>query len=308
MIHINNIETDIADHCNLSCKHCSHHSPFLSPSFYKVEEFRRDINTLKEHVRCDWFKILGGEPLLNKNLVDYIDIVRECGISENIALFTNGILLDKIDSTVLSKLDCLYVSQYPTKFEDRVVRNIERVRETIPRLLIYTNKIRSFDTQEFLEKNTDEKLVNRIWNACKIRYECNAVYKGYFVKCMASLRKTTFLKVNNALKQDIGLDEYAVSLSEPNLKSRLLNYIFSNEPLAPCSWCTGSCGKEVPHEQTNTQNKNLDTCISDVLDYSKLDAPREQHLKMPSLLTRKLEYKTFVDIDGITHKQSQDIL
>lgn len=306
MLTISNIETDIADHCNLACSHCSHHSPFIRPSFYQLEEFERDINILKNYVRCDWFKILGGEPLLNRNFKQYIDAIRRSNISDNIALFTNGVLLDKIDHASLDELDCLYVSIYPTKYQKRVIESIQRIKNSMPGLVIHTRYVDTFEAQEFLAKNTNEKLVNRIWNACKIRYECNAVYRGYFIKCMTSYRKEQFLKRVGQSSDELNKDSYGCSLVGPELKTRLFNYIFSNTPLTSCSWCVGSCGKDVKHEQ-RSDLINIPATVNDVLDFDKLGKPHEVYLKPPSIFTRQAGYKTYVDIDGITHTPFQDI-
>ena len=300
MIRINNLETDIVDHCNLKCEHCAHHSPYITPGVYSVEEFERDVRVLSTVLQSEWFKIVGGEPTLNPNIDKYIDIIRQYNLSEKIALFTNGILLDRVDTDDLSQLNCLVVCEYklgPLQTE-RIHQSVEKIRQTLPKLQIIHRKIDKFEQQNFTIKNTNTELVNKIWNRCKLRFECNVIYRGNFAKCIVTLRKSEFLKFNGISES---FTEDLCPIHENNLKKRLIKYIYSNSSLKACSWCVGSCGKEVDNIQVKPVRNNFK--IEDVIDWNIVNSsPTTTKLQyqLPDI-SRKTNYTTYIDIDGIVH-------
>jgi MoaA/NifB/PqqE/SkfB family radical SAM enzyme len=122
------IEVHIAEHCNLKCKGCSHFSPLANKIFLEPEMFERDCARLAEITgRLVTIKLLGGEPLLNKNVTAFFEIARRYFKTTVVQLTTNGMLLaNQPDSFWIA---ChkykIYVeiSDYPINI------NIETVRE-----------------------------------------------------------------------------------------------------------------------------------------------------------------------------------
>jgi len=90
------ISIDISHHCNLNCQGCDHFSPLAEPRFYELEEFSRDINRLSElsGKTLGIIKLMGGEPLLNPNIIDYMKVSRECFPNTRIEIVSNGIILN----------------------------------------------------------------------------------------------------------------------------------------------------------------------------------------------------------------------
>lgn len=91
------IETHIEDACNLKCRGCSHFSVFAKSHRKDLEEFRREFTRLAEIESIPVIRIMGGEPLLNPDFVEYCRIARQCFPDSKIVLVTNGILRDKLD-------------------------------------------------------------------------------------------------------------------------------------------------------------------------------------------------------------------
>lgn len=308
MIIISNLETDVADHCNLKCKHCAHHSPYLNRSFYSATEFEKDIKSISTILHSEWFKVLGGEPLLNTDLFQYIKIIKKYKISDNIAIFTNGILLDRVGVEVLDGIDVLYVSEYPLtpNLNEKIKSGILRVRKSHPKLTIIHNYYNTFGAQEFTVKNDDKQLVKKIWDRCKLRFECNTIYRGYFSKCIVARRKRDFLMAANCVEDYDALNTLEsdnCNLHTPNLRERFLKYYFSDTPLDTCKWCAGSCGKSVPHRQ-NTDRHIEHNTISDVIDIEALSKPSlltQQSYFHVSAALRKVKSTTVIDNDGIHH-------
>ncbi len=93
--YLTNFTVDISHHCNLNCKGCDHFSPLAEPGFYDLKEFKNDMSRLSELTDgfVDRIGIMGGEPLLNPDVLEYLKITRNYFPNTKIRLVTNGILL-----------------------------------------------------------------------------------------------------------------------------------------------------------------------------------------------------------------------
>jgi len=71
-------EYHVAWHCNLNCKGCGHNSNlYTRPRFGDLEHFRRDMNRLTElFSNISKIRLMGGEPLLNPQLGEFITSAR----------------------------------------------------------------------------------------------------------------------------------------------------------------------------------------------------------------------------------------
>ena len=98
-------EMAIIDYCNLNCKGCNHYSPIFG---HKLPDFNKridDINRLKGIFdRIVEFGLIGGEPLLSSDVIDYIEATRELLPTTQIQMVTNGLLIPSIDEKVLCSI------------------------------------------------------------------------------------------------------------------------------------------------------------------------------------------------------------
>ncbi|MBQ7561463.1 MAG: radical SAM protein [Synergistaceae bacterium] len=94
-----NFEVHLADHCNLNCVGCNHFSPLAEPSCVSIETFKRDFERMGELFshKCGRIHLLGGEPLLNPDVIELMKIARENFPEGEINIYTNGILLPQQD-------------------------------------------------------------------------------------------------------------------------------------------------------------------------------------------------------------------
>ena len=95
-MNLSNLQIHIVDHCNLTCDLCGHFSNITSPSYLEIDWFQEQItrvSKLFDSIRR--LLILGGEPLLHPNLVEFLAVSRKHFPHTNIELWTNGILLER---------------------------------------------------------------------------------------------------------------------------------------------------------------------------------------------------------------------
>lgn len=91
------IEISIVEHCNLNCARCSNFSPLAEEHFADLTIFENSIKKLSKisNKRVDEVRLIGGEPLLNPNLIKYFEILKQYLPRTHLSIFTNGILLPK---------------------------------------------------------------------------------------------------------------------------------------------------------------------------------------------------------------------
>jgi molybdenum cofactor biosynthesis enzyme MoaA len=89
-------EINVAEHCNLSCRACSHLSPVHPKAFADPAVVARDLGALAHSYHAKTVRLLGGEPLLHPDLPSVIDAVRASRVCETITVVTNGILQPRV--------------------------------------------------------------------------------------------------------------------------------------------------------------------------------------------------------------------
>ncbi|MDE6568466.1 MAG: radical SAM protein [Lachnospiraceae bacterium] len=94
---IHHLEAHAADGCNLNCKGCLHFANLYDrgelPDLRKLLE---DIRRVEENCEIFQFRILGGEPLLNPELPQFLSKLRGVLPDTDIAVISNGILIPKV--------------------------------------------------------------------------------------------------------------------------------------------------------------------------------------------------------------------
>ena len=89
------VEVNVVDHCNLNCQMCDHFSPLASPWFLDLDSFESGCKRLSELFggTMGYIALLGGEPLLHKELPTIIRIARKYFPNTHLGIYTNGLLL-----------------------------------------------------------------------------------------------------------------------------------------------------------------------------------------------------------------------
>ena len=89
-------ETHITEACNLKCRGCSHFSVFAKPHHKDLGEFEREFKRLAEIEKIGIIRLMGGEPLLNPDFMEYLRIARRYFPHTKLVLVTNGLLADRL--------------------------------------------------------------------------------------------------------------------------------------------------------------------------------------------------------------------
>jgi MoaA/NifB/PqqE/SkfB family radical SAM enzyme len=248
------VEYNVTEHCNLSCYGCDHASPLLPEKFAAIEDFSRDFSALARVYHAEELRILGGEPLLHPDLLEFLREGRRIGIADSIWLYTNGVLLHTMPEELWELIDGLHLSAYPgvrRRLDDAQCARLCEAHGVKLDLEHYTEFTRTLVNQRIRER----KLVTAIYQHCRMAVECNTVHEGRFYKCAPA----PFMGPRLAL-QGIDFDNRAqdgVPLHDnPTLRDDLESYLNAPTPLAGCSYCLGTSGPLVPHRQLDRKGCN----------------------------------------------------
>ena len=113
------VESEITEFCNLNCKGCADFINLVpDKKHYALEEFTKDYTRLSElFYTVKKIRLMGGGPLLNPQLGEYVKVCRKLFPAADIRIVTNGLLIPKLSPKTLQTIQknkCKFdISNYP---------------------------------------------------------------------------------------------------------------------------------------------------------------------------------------------------
>lgn len=224
------VEFSVALHCNMNCRSCTHFSPLSKKHFYDFDIFQKDIQRLRQLIdRIDTIRIMGGEPLLNPQLVDYIVLTRKAYPYSEIQLVTNGLLLktmgEELINTLLKNGILIHISFYPAIAEgvEDIIGFLEEHK------LSYT--VEGMITR-FAKVLSKHKIGNPFSPFKPAGCNCPNLFEGYMTVCPRVMFISDLNKAFDTNYPEEGkIDLYDKALTYEKFKERLKRAI----PL--CDYC-----------------------------------------------------------------------
>ena len=176
------VEMHITDYCNLNCVGCVHFSPIFEKKNPDFNRRIKDLYKLKELFGDSILiiSLLGGEPLLNSQVTNYMKVAREVFPDSEIELVTNGLLLPNMKEVFFETSHdnniTLVVSEYfPThKIISKIVDRFNYYK--------IDYQIRTFDEKQWFNKPLSTKKNSKYEKLC-ISNGCIAVCEGEIARC-----------------------------------------------------------------------------------------------------------------------------
>ena len=213
---IYNIDYHVTDRCNLKCVGCNNYCPLVPDDFKDktIDEVREDFNIISKF-RGDFVRlsIIGGEPSLNKNIPEILDLAREMFPDNEIVMVSNGLLVRRLigwkDSFIKNDVH-LIVTIYPYTPDDTYITNYNTIINEFPNNLLTMWDYRSEDGILFFQT---KMLSNDIINSeeetkqCSMRY-CTQYKDGFIYLCgyHANLKYLKAKFPDIKIEDDLSLD------------------------------------------------------------------------------------------------------
>ncbi len=242
------LEAHAVDHCNLRCVHCCTLSPRLAERFLDPRELERDLALAARVLRPAIFKLTGGEPLLHPGLTELLDVARASGISPQLSLTTNGLLLERQPDALFERLERLTLSLYSSApLPEGALERVEaRCREH--GLVLTVKRISRFARMDAPARLEPEQ-AHQVHAACWLKVRCHMLRAGRFYACTRPPHLQQALAARGLSLPLARQDGLALEGQAAALLSRLADYLERAEPLASCSFCLGASGAWEPHAQ-----------------------------------------------------------
>ncbi len=236
MIRIPHLETDVTTACQLSCVACNHHVPLwrkAGPKHASVDQVAADLNALAKILHADVWGALGGEPLLNPKLVELLHIAKDSGISDEIEVWTNGLLLPKMPKAFWkAPFDTIVLSIYPGKHDAASLAQVEALTATSGKKLVLKDETKNPNFRTLLEPvPTDAAATRAKFAGCFFRHFSRVANWGCFYTCCCAPHMSTL--VGGQTENPDGVRIF--DLTERSLRA----YLNRTEPLWACQICAG---------------------------------------------------------------------
>jgi len=243
LIHRESLDINITTCCTNKCANCSHAAPFSDPWWLDVNRLKEQLDIIAPFLKVDMLQILGGEPLLHKDLPEIIRICAESKIGKDTIVITNGTLLPAMKDDFWEAIDhnTIRISQYPKL-------NLGAIAE----LLIEKNKTyliqwiahKSFDFfYQFRNNPAADSFATCIW-----KNRCLTLHEGFLYRCAQSCfwpgRFFPFVQEGISLE---GLTE------------EKLNSLWVQEPITTCAYCDASNKRSKWHEVSTLEEWTKDS-------------------------------------------------
>ena len=237
--YIKYLEVHLTDHCNLNCKGCCHFSPLSPKVFLTLEEFEKDAERLSKiiHQKLNRLIFLGGEPLLNKDIIEFFRIAKKYFPNTDIQVLTNGILLPKMDSSfwiVCRELDIqIDITMYPINFDYSKV--INKIKSESIRYFIYDDGI--VENKEFdkycLDITASQNSELNFFHECIMAKDCAFLAHGRIYPCQIAHNVKIF---NDFFELDFKQsNEDFIDIYKVNDENEI--YEFLTHPIPFCKYC-----------------------------------------------------------------------
>lgn len=236
--YLTNFVIDITHHCNLNCKGCDHFSPLAEEGYYDLEQFKKDIKRISEltNGRIDRIGIMGGEPLLNPNCIEYLKISRQYLPNTKIRLVTNGILLTKQSEIFWQKLKELNIYVEYTKYDINLDYN--KIDEIVKKYQVhvevygYNQNVVKTSHKIPLDLNGNQDVVYNFLN-CFHGNHCITLKNGKIYTCTVAPNIEHF---NKYFDKDIPLSDYdGIDIYKVNNIQEILQFLA--KPIPFCRFC-----------------------------------------------------------------------
>lgn len=180
------VQYAITMHCNLNCRRCAAFANLCDEEYADLDTFEKTLNGLKHRFSyIPSIGLLGGEPLLNPQLPEFIEKVHEILPDTRVRIVTNGLLLLTMDEKLiklLKKYDVyVRITQYPVTVN--IMSDIISFLEKNG--LKHSESCLVTEFGRFLHREENREQIGRFCDngRCIVEKLCYHIYNGRICTC-----------------------------------------------------------------------------------------------------------------------------
>ncbi len=254
-INIPQVEFVLTTKCTLRCKNCSNFIPAIKDKYtMSLDEFKNNVDALaKGSNEIQTALLLGGEPLLNKDLPAMVSYIAKNRKFKTIYIVTNATLdfSEELLSAIKEYKDKVrvYISNYSINKELENRLKTKHIVEVLDQNGIghYT-----FDDLKWHEMSPCKKLNMPYENVVQRFVTCQAKCVQIYNKHMHICPISTFCEIKKWFDFDENGQEYVCLDSKLSAKTLKKNFIkfYKRDYFQACDWCPKTTYREItPAEQ-----------------------------------------------------------
>jgi hypothetical protein len=251
---LDSLDICVAEHCNLGCYSCNHFSQLAEPEFADFEKTEHDLKRLAELSggNIPIIYLVGGEPLLNPALPEFMRIARQYFPQSRVQIITNGLLLLTQKDIFWESVKKYNIVMTPTKYPGVNWEKIER------RAREFGYKFDYFDFSGNTEKSSRKFCLDlsgrqdpkKSFRHCCLAACTVAVKNGRIATCSFVFNIRHFNKYFN---QKIPVAEVdSIDIYKARTMQEIVDFVNHYIPL--CRYCK-SMGEEIVGGWRKTENK-----------------------------------------------------
>ena len=234
---VNSIDLVLTEKCSLKCKNCSNLMQYYErPIDNDLDVMLKSFDNFLSAVDyCYEVRMIGGEPLMYKNIDKVIEKVLSKNNVGNIIIYTNGTIVPRGDKINIFKNPKIYfkISNYGSHS-----RNVDKLEKVLSENNIHfiTERVTTWQDCARVEKfDRTEKVNKEIFGNCCVN-ETLTMLHGKLYLCPYSAHVENLKVIKPKVKEHVELFN---EQNNENLKSEIRNLYFGKEFLEACNICNG---------------------------------------------------------------------
>lgn len=229
---------NLADHCNLNCQSCNRFCPIADEYTLPVNEFKKDM----ERIACltdhdiEHLDLIGGEPLLNPDIIEIMYAAREIFPLAPIAIDSNGILVLNQSKEFFKALRDnnirLIMTKYPINLNyDAISRRLDEEEINYSYTVSSTDSVKTTYRLPLIEKGNMDPMQNYL--KCWYSNECITVRDGRVFTCPIAAYAHYY---NKYFHKDLYVgDRNSISIYDVEGIDEIFEFL--KKPIPFCQYC-----------------------------------------------------------------------
>ena len=233
--YLRSVDVMITTKCSMNCESCANLMQYYVDAKNTDDKILKAIDLLNKNVDyIGEFRVIGGEPLMNKNWATIVNTVAEADSNRKVMVYTNGTICPKDDQ--LESFKGKDINFYITDYGKNLSVNVNKMEESLNRHGIgYMRKPADnwVDCSNIKQHNRSPSRLKQVFKECCAK-KLYTVLNGRLYTCpfIANAANLKAIPDNKANYVDLFLEK-------ENLKGKIKRLIDTESFFPACDFCDG---------------------------------------------------------------------